>query len=275
MGALLAVLSSVAWGSADFGGGMLSRRISAFASVLYSQGTAMVAVLVVTAFLGGFSISRSLLWAVGAGIVGPLALGLYYRALAIGPMGIVGPVSATSGAVPVVVGLLLGERISPIRLIGLVGCVVGVAIVSGLRLRGFAHANIRSVSYAAVSAVGFGFVFTAIAQSAHHGILATLAVQRVTNIVVLLILAVIRRPQLKADKTALLFLGLVGLLDIGANALFAASSQLGQLALVGALGALYPVTTTALASIFAKEKLTRPQLFGALVTMASVILASS
>ena len=275
MGALLAVLSSVAWGSADFGGGMLSRRISAFASVLYSQGTAMVAVLVVSAFLGGFSISSSLLWAVGAGIVGPLALGLYYRALAIGPMGIVGPVSATSGAVPVVVGLLLGERISPIRLVGLVGCVVGVAIVSGLRIRGFAHANIRSVSLAAVSAVGFGFVFTAIAQSAQHGILATLVVQRVTNIMILLVLAVIRKPQLKADRTALLFLGLVGLLDIGANALFAASSQLGQLALVGALGALYPVTTTTLASVFAKERLTRPQLFGALVTMASVILASS
>ena len=275
MGALLAVLSSVAWGSADFGGGMLSRRISAFASVLYSQGTAMVAVLVVSAFLGGFAISKSLLWAVGAGIVGPLALGIYYRALAIGPMGIVGPVSATSGAVPVIVGLFLGERISLIRLVGLVGCVVGVAIVSGLNLKGFAHANIRSVSFAAISAVGFGFVFTAIAQSASHGILATLAVQRVTNIVVLLVLALIRKPHLKADRSALLFLGLVGLLDIGANALFAASSQLGQLALVGALGALYPVTTTTLASIFAKERLTRPQLLGALVTMASVVLASS
>ncbi len=275
MGALLAVLSSVAWGSADFGGGMLSRRISAFASVLYSQGTAMVAVLVVSAFLGGFAISKSLLWAVGAGIVGPLALGIYYRALAIGPMGIVGPVSATSGAVPVIVGLFLGERISLIRLVGLVGCVVGVAIVSGLNLKGFAHANVRSVSFAAISAVGFGFVFTAIAQSASHGILATLAVQRVTNIVVLLVLALIRKPHLKADRSALLFLGLVGLLDIGANALFAASSQLGQLALVGALGALYPVTTTTLASIFAKEKLTRPQLLGALVTMASVVLASS
>ena len=254
---------------------MLSRRISAFASVLYSQGTAMVAVLVVSAFMGGFAISKSLLWAVGAGIVGPLALGIYYRALAIGPMGIVGPVSATSGAVPVVVGLFLGERISVIRLFGLVGCVVGVAIVSGLNLKGFAHANIRSVSFAAISAVGFGFVFTAIAQSASHGILATLAIQRVTNIVVLLVLALIRKPHLKADRSALLFLGLVGLLDIGANALFAASSQLGQLALVGALGALYPVTTTTLASIFAKEKLTRPQLLGALVTMASVVLASS
>ncbi|NNN10316.1 MAG: DMT family transporter [Acidimicrobiaceae bacterium] len=275
MGALLAVLSSVAWGSADFGGGMLSRRISAFASVLYSQGTAMVAVLVVSAFMGGFAISKSLLWAVGAGIVGPLALGIYYRALAIGPMGIVGPVSATSGAVPVVVGLFLGERISVIRLFGLVGCVVGVAIVSGLNLKGFAHANIRSVSFAAISAVGFGFVFTAIAQSASHGILATLAIQRVTNIVVLLVLALIRKPHLKANRSALLFLGLVGLLDIGANALFAASSQLGQLALVGALGALYPVTTTTLASIFAKERLTRPQLLGALVTMVSVVLASS
>ncbi|MHB8190133.1 MAG: EamA family transporter [Ferrimicrobium sp.] len=274
MGAFLAVCSSIAWGSADFGGGMFSRRLAPLASVFYSQGIAMFVVVTLTLVSGDYHANIHLLWAVGAGIVGPFALVAYYKALAIGPMGVVGPVSATAGAIPVAVGMIFGEQISTLQLVGLAGCIVGVVVVSTQHFVGLSRVNLTAVGLAGVSAAGFGVVFVCLAKSSLYGVLATLAVQRMTNVAVLLVVLAVARPAIKVGVRTGMLLGVVGIVDVTANALFTISIHFGQLAIVGALGSIYPLTTAVLAAVFANERLTKTQLLGAVLTLASVVVVS-
>ena len=58
-------------------------------------------------------------------------LTVFYRAMAAGAMAVVAPVTAvTSAAIPVVVGLLLGEPTTGLRLLGIGCALVAIALVS-------------------------------------------------------------------------------------------------------------------------------------------------
>ena len=275
MGAFLALMSALIWGTSDFAGGTLSRHIKPLVAVLISQSVAMVATLLALWATGGLHPNGYLLYAVLAGVVGPIALMAYYRALAIGPMGIVGPISATAGLFPVLVGLIAGERISHLQMVGLGGCVVGVAVVSASHISAPKRENKQVVLISIICAVGFGVVFVSLAKAAHGGVIPALAVQKTTTVVLFSVMALFRKPGLKVGIRPGIFLALVGILDVSANGLYALSSHYGQLAIVGALGSVYPLSTTILAATFSKERLSKTQLAGAILTLAAVALASS
>ena len=106
MTALFALATSLLWGLADFGGGLLSRRVPALTVVVVSQTIAAVVLGAIVVATGGWSEAGPRLWfAVAAGVVGPVAMLAFYRALALGPMGVVSPLGSLSVAVPVGVGL--------------------------------------------------------------------------------------------------------------------------------------------------------------------------
>ncbi len=97
-----------------------------------------------------------------------IALTSFYRALAIGTMSIVAPLSATGAGVPVLVGLASGERPAAIQLIGIVLAMVGVMLAG--REAGEPDAEARrtaraSVALALLAALGFGTFFVGIDQA--------------------------------------------------------------------------------------------------------------
>src|SRR6476661_88083 len=106
MTALLALLSSVIWGGADFVGGTISRRAHAVAVVGASQVLSLLVVLPVALLSGALGDPTGYLpWAFAAGLVGMVSLMAFYAALAVGTMGVVAPVAATGVVVPVAIGL--------------------------------------------------------------------------------------------------------------------------------------------------------------------------
>jgi drug/metabolite transporter (DMT)-like permease len=274
MGIMMAILSSIAWGSADFGGGTVSRRISPYLSVLYSQGVSLVGIVVITAVAGGFTWSSRLFWSIGAGFIGPLALVGYYRALALGPMGVVGPISATSGLVPVVVGIALGDRVLPGQFVGIALAIVGVGLISTHKSEGVHRVSFEAVALALGSAIGFGLVFVGLNRAAPAGILPSLAVQRSVNVVIIAALVVARRTSARVSRGDLGRLAVVGFLDVSANGLFSYASHFGSLAILGALGSTYPISTTIAARYFHSERLRPVQILGAAVTLIGIVLAT-
>jgi uncharacterized membrane protein len=111
MTALFALATSLLWGLADFGGGLLARRTPALTVVVVSQSIAAVVLGAIVLVTGAWSEAGPQLWfAVAAGLVGPVGMLAFYKALALGPMGVVSPLASLSIAVPVAVGLVLGER---------------------------------------------------------------------------------------------------------------------------------------------------------------------
>ncbi|MDV9174946.1 EamA family transporter, partial [Streptomyces sp. W16] len=184
MTAFFALATSLLWGLADFGGGLLTRRSPALTVVVVSQGIAAAVLGAVVVATGGWSEAGPRLWfAFAAGLVGPVALLCFYKALALGPMGVVSPLATLSVAVPVGVGLFLGERPGLMQVAGIAVAVTGVVLAGGPQLRG-APVQRQTILLTLVAALGFGTVFALIAEASTSvtGLFLALFVQRLTNV---------------------------------------------------------------------------------------------
>ena len=288
MAIVLALLSSVLWGVADFAGGTASRRLPALVVVLASQAAGLAAAAVAATVAGAWGEPLGYLpWAVGAGLVGATGLVVFYRALAVGTMGVVSPIAALGVIVPVAVGVATGHWPSAVVGAGIVLAVVGVVASSGPER---AHGrSLRPVLLASVAAVCFGATLLAIDGGAGHSPLMTMVAMRVTSVAPLglLVLAVrarSRRSAASGDRSfadapdpgtaarAWAVVVVAGLFDVSANLAFAVASTKGALAVVAILGSVYPAVTVLLARIVHAERLTRLQQTGVAVALVGVAL---
>src|SRR5216684_2675796 len=219
--------SSLFWGLADFGGGLQSRRFPVIAVLLVSQAVGLGGIAVIVALSGEPAPALADLWPAAAGGAGGLlALSAFYRALAIGTMSIVAPISATGSAVPVIVGLATGERPGAVQLVGIVAAGVGVVL---------ARAGRASIALALVAALGFGAFFVGMQRAASADILWALLAARIAGNLGLLAFVLIARPRLDVPPAALPALAAVGVLDLAANALYAWGTTEGLLSVVAVL----------------------------------------
>jgi uncharacterized membrane protein len=280
MSAILALLSSGLWGTADFFGGLLSRRIRPFAVVGVAHTFALAAVVVLAVLVGAVGDDRDYLpWALAAGVVGMLALVAFYWALAIGTMGVVAPIAATGVVVPVGIGLVQGERPSIWQLLGIAIAIVGVVLASGPEVRAVEHHEARggwpALILASIAAAGFGLVLWLVAEGAESSVTMTLLTQRATSVTIVVVVAVITRSAGGMRRQDLPMVAFVGFADVAANGLYAVASQQGLLSVVSVLGSLYPVATVALARTVLGERLTRAQDLGVAAALFGVVLIAA
>ncbi|WP_263172142.1 DMT family transporter [Streptomyces sp. SCSIO ZS0520] len=287
MTALLALATSALWGFADFGGGLLTRRIPALTVVVVSQTLAVVVLGALVLATGGpREVDGALWYAVAAGVVGPVAMLAFYRALALGPMGVVSPLGSVGVAVPVGIGLLLGERPGLLQCAGIGVAVAGVLLAGGPQLRG-APVQRQAIGLTLLAAVGFGAVMALIAEASSTltGLFLALFVQRVTNVATggAALWLTVRRgaPALPEDggwtavRGSLGALAFVGLADVAANGTYALAAQRGPVTVAAVLASLYPVVTALAARGILGERLKWVQTAGAgLALLGTVLLAT-
>jgi drug/metabolite transporter (DMT)-like permease len=276
MAALLALLSSVLWGGADFLGGTISRRLPALLVVGASQLAGLLTVAVVATVVGELDAPTGYLpWAVAAGLAGLGGLVAFYRALAMGTMGVVSPIAALGVVVPVAVGLARGERPGALQLVGIVVAVLGVVLASGPELSG--RAGAKPLLLAVAAAVGFGLALLFIAEGAQTSTLMTLLTMRVTSVLVvaLLLVSLARRTPLRLSASDLPLIAVVGIGDAAANLTFGWASTRGLVSVVAVLGSLYPVVTVLLARVVHHERLAVVQNVGVVAALAGVGLIAA
>lgn len=263
---LLALASSVAWGTSDFFAGVASRRRPAVAVVGWTQGLALLVISVLVV------LQRDSLtwtgwppWAVAAGLSGMTGLICFYSALSSGTMGVVAPIAALGVVVPVGLGVASGEVPSPWAWVGMAVAVAGVTLASGPELTG--AVSPRPVVLAACAAVGFGLALFCLDRGARVSTLHTLWGMRLTSVGILLVVALLLRSAGGVTARELPALLLIGCGDLAANALFAVASSRGQVSVASVLGSLYPVVTTVLARLVLKERLRRVQQVGVVLAV--------
>lgn len=273
---LLALASSVTWGIADFGGGLVSRRVASTVTVtVVSQSAGFVALLIVFGARGAHLDSRSFAIGLAAGAGGGAGLAAFYRALAVGTMSVVSPIVACGAVVPFAISIATGERPSTIALAGAGVALAGAVLASAEERRAAARERKQAVMLAALAGGALGLFTYFLGLGSREGTaLSTLVGARVGSLTLLLVLALVLRAPLRLGRRALLPIAAVGLCDVAANALFALASGHGLLALVSVLGSLYPVMTVLLAHIFLGERLTALQLVGVGVALAGVAALS-
>ena len=269
----LALGASVLWGVGDFLGGVTSRRLATLAVLAISQAAGLAGILVVAAlageeFLGGVA----MLAAIAAGAAGALGLGALYRGMAVGAIGVVAPISASAAVLPVVVGLVRGERPEAIQLAGIALALVGVALVAREpeAVRGVA----AGVPLALLAALGFGSFFLFIDRAGADDPFWAVVVARAASSTFAVALALSRRA-LRVPRHALPTLVAIGLFDVGANVLLALALNEGYVSIVSVLASLYPVATILLAIAVLGERPSRPQALGGAAALGGVALIAS
>ncbi|MBK3574219.1 DMT family transporter [Streptomyces sp. MBT65] len=284
MTAFFALATSLLWGLADFGGGLLTRRTPALTVVVVSQGIAAAVLGAVVVATGGWTEAGPRLWfAFAAGLVGPVALLSFYKALALGPMGVVSPLATLSVAVPVGVGLFLGERPGLLQVAGIAVAVTGVVLAGGPQLRG-ASVQRRAILLTLIAALGFGTVFALIAEASTSvtGLFLALFVQRLTNVATggaALYVSVRRGGAALPDGGfpwgSLPALAFVGLADVAANGTYSVAAQHGPVTVAAVLASLYPVVTSLAARGFLRERLRVIQAAGAGLALVGTLLLAT
>ncbi len=271
--------TALCWGLADFLGGLRTRRLTLALVLVVSQLCGLAAITVVVG-LGAIEIPSGpdVAPALIAGVCQLAGIAALYRALAVGTMSVISPISASGAAVlPVVIGVAAGERPGALQVAGMVGVLAGVVLATrsaGSEAR--TGSSREALALSAVAALGFGGFYVGMDAAVDStDPLGALLVARIAAAATLAVVLVIARPRLGGSVPDLPALALIGLLDVAANACFALGTETGLLSVVAVLASLYPVGTVVLARAVLGERLAAVQAVGVGVALAGVALIAA
>ncbi|MGI9601587.1 MAG: EamA family transporter [Acidimicrobiales bacterium] len=259
----LALLTALFYGTGDFSGGLASRRTSLVSVVLWSHAIGLVGALLVAPFFAEPPSGDDLAYGAVGGLFGLAGIVLLYRGLARGPMAVVAPLSAVSSAVvPLVWGLIDGERLSLLASAGLALGLVSIVLVSAERqMAGRAPVQVRTVVEALLAGAGFGtfFIFLDLADDASAPWPIVGARALTTSLVLVVALRV--KPSRPTGNTWWI-IAAAGIFDAAANLSFLLATGEGDITVVSVLSSMYPAATVVLAWVVLREPIGRVQILG-------------
>jgi len=278
MASLLALFSSVLWGTADFEGGRLSKKHAPIAVLGFSQVIGLLFGITLLVFFGdsgaqAFGDGGYLIPGICAGFLGYFGLICLYAGLASGSMGVVSPISALSAVVPLSYALMHGDSLSRITSIGIVLALVGAFCASGPELS--QGLPIRPLLLAIAAACGFGTALTFISIGSQTSALMTMVTMRAATFIVTIAIALCYRTTggfSKSEYPSLIFMGIA---DFLANLLLGIACTKGLVSVAMVLGSMYPIATALLAFRFLNERLHRVQYVGIILAVSGVALISA
>jgi drug/metabolite transporter (DMT)-like permease len=285
---LLALLSALSWGAADFAGGITTRLSSNVFAVLLTQGVGLVLAAALLVISGeAMPGTEALAWAAAAGLSGALGLAFFYLALSRGTMGLVAPLTALlAAAIPALVGLLGGDDPGVLDLAGMLAALGAVVLISlpdrraGTPVLPTFHGS-RVREWLLILAAGLGFAGFFLCVDVSHGAggetwwpMLAIKVAGVAGVGSAILVAWLLGRVLvrRVPRAAVLTGSLAGTGDFGGNLFYVLASDLGQLSLVVVLASLYPVGTALLARLYLHERLGPVRMTGVALAVAGVML---
>lgn len=277
----LALLSAAMYGAADFVGGLTSRRVAAVAVVLVSQFSGLVLLALALPFLPAATpLQTDWLWGVAAGLTGSAGVAFLYRALAVGTMAVVAPITAVCAVtIPVVIAVALGERPGLQRAIGIVLAIISIVMVTwqDRRTNGANSENPRKsptagVALAFISGVLIGLFFLSLARTTPQAGLWPLLMARTVSVLFFGIVVIVMKQSLRMPRRVIGAVVGGGVLDMLANLVYLIATKLGPLTEVVTLASLYPASTVLLARVVLHERLSSVQVAGIACSLVAVVL---
>ena len=274
MAALLALLSSVLWGSADFDAGRLSKKHKPLVVLAVTQIFGLITGIILVLISREWTFSSSYL-APGAlaGLCGYAGLICLYQGLSTGRMGVVSPISSLSVLLPLSIAFIGGEEVSTIGKYGIALAVVGGFLASGPELSSGVTA--RPVFLGLGAALGFGGALTFMAHGSETSALLTMTTMRATTLVISLGYLFKTQSLDGLNSSHLPRLVAIGVADFAANLLLGVATTKGLVSLAMVLGSLYPIVTALLAFRFLHERLHKVQYVGIVLAVAGVAVISA
>jgi drug/metabolite transporter (DMT)-like permease len=266
--------SALTWGAGDFSGGVASKRAPVFGVLAIGHGVGLL-LLIVLALLWGEAVppAADLGWGLAAGLAGAVGVAALYRALAVGQMGIVAPLSAVlTAALPALFGALTQGLPEARTLAGFGLALLAIWLIAGTGGAGGAR---DGLGLAVLAGCGFGLFFILVHRAGASAVFWPLVAARAGSFALVLPLALGKRPFLGGDTRLLVPILLSGALDVAGNAFFVLAGQAGRLDVAAILAALYPASTVMLAALLLRERVLRVQVVGIAAALGAIALIAS
>jgi drug/metabolite transporter (DMT)-like permease len=267
----LSLSAAVTWGAADFSGGIATKTANAFNVVVVAHATGLAFMLALAlVFREPVPGWTTLLWGVAAGLVGGIGLAAFYKALAIGTMGINAPLSAVITALVPLLFSFIAEGLPHAAQI--MGFVLAMASIWMIASPHGAAAKTQGLALAVLAGVGFGGFLLLIKLAGSQSVFWPLVSARTASMLLMLAIVVLSGNAWNKGGTTLSWMLVAGVLDSGANALFVAAAHRGRLDVAAVLSSLYPASTVVLARLVLKEHLSRLQYAGMVLALIAVAM---
>lgn len=279
MTVVFALVSAILYGVSDFAGGVASRRLSVWPVGLLACVGAFAGSVVVALAEPGDPSRVDLAWGLLAGIGSGSGTAFLYRGLSAGRMGVVAPVSAVGAVlVPLLVGLLAGERPDLLAWTGIVLALPGIWLVSreedgvdGAGTGGGGDGLLDGV----LAGLGFGLLFAALGQVPDSAGYWPLVANQTTSVLSMALVAVLvganPLPRRRAEAVGLV----PGVLATLAVLFFILATHRGLLSLAAVITSLYPAFTVLLAIVVLRERVHRAQALGLALCALTIVCVSA
>lgn len=293
MGILLGLLTALSWGGSDFIARFSSRKIGSIRTTLWMQFTGLVMLTATLRWVGGWghlfdgSGWTPWAWGVGVGCLNAFSTLCLYRSFEIGKMSVVAPISASYPALTMAISFFAGERLTVLRLAGIVLILVGVVVVargeasaaeSLEEAPGAATSRVPGIGIALLSALGFGVLFWLLGNRAipRVGFAATVWMIRLTSSAVTVGFLLLRRLPIALPRDGKVWVWILSMavLDTAAFIMNNLGMKLEQVSVVSVLSSLYGAVTVLLAAVVLREQLRRVQWVGIAGIFAGIALIS-
>jgi drug/metabolite transporter (DMT)-like permease len=279
MATLLALLSSLLWGSADYHAGNLSKRLPTMVVLGINQafglafGIALVLIsgewFAPTLDSSGYFLNGAL-----AGLCGYAGLLCLYAGLSTGRMGVVSPISSLSVLIPLFFALFIkGDQLSTPVMMGVIAAIIGGFLASGPEVT--QGLPLRPVLLALGAALGFGSALTFMSIGSQDSSLLTMTTMRATTFFISAAFFIKIGNFGGASKRDIPLLAAIGVADFSANLLLGVATTKGLVSIAMVLGSLYPIATAVLAYAFLHERLHKVQYLGVALAVGGVALISA
>jgi len=275
MSVLLAALAAAAYAASDITTAVAVRRVPPAAIALWAHIIAAVALLAAAAVLAPPPSAAAALAAAGGGLVAGGGAVAYYAALRRGPASVLAPLAAAGLILPVLAGVVRGERTAVLAGLGTLVLLAGIALIAARRDDGGVHVSRAALLLGAGAAVAFGTYFVVVdravdAAAGHPLWVAALVVVGSAAAAVPVLLRAGGAAALRPPADARPALLAVGALLAIADLALAAAMAAGDVALVSVVAASDPALTVVAARVVLAERLSRRQAAGVVLTLAGL-----
>jgi drug/metabolite transporter (DMT)-like permease len=270
---VLALLTSVFYGLADFTSGNLTKRVSAFAVA----GGASIVAAVIYLILG---LRSDLMVFDKVDIVAGIVSGtlffigniLYLKALSQGSMGVIGAVATLLVLVPLIWDVRHGNMPDAIAIVGVIVTLSGIILLGAPEMKG--KSSLGPVFLAVIAALFFGISQVSVNLGSQSNVLGTVLLTELVTVVIVLVLALFTRSTGGMNKKAVPLILAIGLLEALALLSFSTATTGGNVAIVSVLSGLDPIVLAILALFLLKERMTRVQVIGFIIVIGGSFLVS-
>ena len=271
----LALAAAVLAGTGDFFGGKATKKTNVVSVMAISHFLGLIIILILAPLMADEFTSKDFFLGVLASSFGLCGLTLLYRGLAKGPMAIVAPITAVACAtLPVIWGLLSGEKLSALQIVGVFVGLLAIFLVSWTPGERKAIKG-SLVLEALVAGLSFGAFFIVIDGTSETTAPWPVVGSRVFSVLVIFLFVIIGRKNIKPEKNSTPFIVGAGFFDTLANVVLLAALNKGLLSLVSVLASFYPAVTVLLARFFLKEMMLKNQVIGLALGLTSIALLAT